>query len=178
MRFSNRFLQIAFVALLCLVVGGAVTTLQADKQPKMSRVYMFGFAGSFTDSLACLTEISKVDTAWFNDRKMLIDRALYSQQLQFFMEANGTNHAICSVIFDTSAKSLKKSWNKVKKRYQKAQGLTFKIIPLSDFQFKPEEYRAIYMDEIPEPEKKGKDGKESKESKESKKSKEKKSKKK
>jgi hypothetical protein len=115
----------------------------------MRRIYIFGFGASFTDSIACQTDIQVLDSAWIDpSHKFLIDRSLYSIQLQNHMEnVEHCKNAICTVFFDQNQRRLQRTWNKLKKRYSKADELLFSIVPENRFHFKAEEYRPIVMEE-------------------------------
>lgn len=118
--------------------------MAGSKTPVMKRVYMFGFAASFTDSVACQTAVQQVDSAWLDQHHFLVDRALYSLQLQFHMEhEENVNNPICTIFFDRNPKRLQRVWKKMSRRYQKAEGLRFRTIPAERFRFMAEEWKEI-----------------------------------
>ena len=131
-----------YLILLLLLVPLA---LWAEKAPRRQRVYMFGFAASFTDSIAYQTDVQRLDSAWVEGKSdYLVDRSLYSLQLQYFVEGQLKNtNSICAVFYHKNPRKLQKMWTKVKKRYEKAEGL--KLLPLakSDFIFRAEAYKPI-----------------------------------
>lgn len=141
----KRFAIILFIA--CFCVG--LSEVGAVRKPEIRRVYIFGFAASFTDSIASQTTIQQLDSAWLDlDHDFLVDRSLYSLQLQNHMEAvEGCKNSICTVFFGTNPRRLQRKWNKVKKRYENAEGLRFGILPEERFRFKVEEYHEIVMEE-------------------------------
>lgn len=124
---------------------------EAQKKPEMCKIYIFGFGASFTDSVACQTNIQQLDDAWIEPKhKFLVDRSLYSMQLQDFMgNYKAYDNAICTVFFSTSLRKLQRTWKKIKKRYEGVNHLRYMIIPEGEFAFKAEEYREITIgDEI------------------------------
>ncbi len=134
-------------ALLIAFVCVGFSDVQAQKKPRMQRVYMFGFAASFTDSICCLTDIQRIDSAWIEPtHKFLVDRSLYSLQLQNHMESvEGCKNAISSVFFTLKPNKLQRMWRKMRKRYERAEGLRFSVLPENRFRFAAEEYREIII---------------------------------
>jgi len=133
--------------LFAVLVALLPLTLDSAKKPEKKRVYMFGFAASFTDSLAFQTEIQAVDSVWLLPNGFLVDRALYSLQLQYYVEGKGSTNSTATVFFAEKAYKLKKVWEKVRKRYEKADGVSLTIVPQTDFQFRPEQYNEPTIDE-------------------------------
>ena len=129
-------LCIAAALMLCCL------PMYAEKGIKMRRVYVFGFAASFTDSVACQTTVQRLDSAWIDRYGFLIDRSLYSVQLQSYMEQQeGVKNPVCSFFFHKKQRKIKRLWAKVNKRYNAAQELIFHEVPLEKFQFTHEEFR-------------------------------------
>ena len=126
------------VALLCIVLSAS-----AAKKPEMTRIYMFGFAASFVDSVAYQTDIQQIDSAWLEPaHKFLVDRSLYSLQLQYYLESEeGRKNTICTVFFDKNPRKLLKRWSKVQRRYEKADGLKLMPLPAERFKFRAEEWK-------------------------------------
>ena len=117
---------------------------EKDKEVFLQPTALFGVGISFTDSVVYQTEVQELDTAWITKtHKFLMDRSLYSLQLQFWMEQQGVKNSICTVLFDKKKNRLQKKWNKISKRHQQNEAQRFKVVPLSDFRFKTEEYRPI-----------------------------------
>lgn len=141
----RRVLSLLFLA--CAL--GCLFEVHAKKKPEMRRIYIFGFGASFTDSVACQTDIQMLDSAWIEpSHKFLVDRSLYSLQLQNHMESvQQCKNAVCTVFFDQNRRRLQRTWNKLKKRYAKADGLLFSVVPEDRFHFKAEEYRPIVVEE-------------------------------
>ena len=143
----RRVVYALLIAVCCL----GVADVHAGRRPEMTRVYVFGFAASFTDSVACQTSIQQVDSAWLDEHQFLVDRSLYSLQLQYHMEsAENCKNSICTVFFDKSEKKLERTWRRVHRRYEKADGLSFRTLPSDRFHFLAEEYRPIVEEEVPD----------------------------
>lgn len=139
-------LMIALCSLVPLAM--AADEKDAGKEPQVQRVAMFGCAISFTDSLVCMTDIQTIDSAWIEPaHKFLVDRSLYSLQLQVYMEQQGHKNSICTIFYDKNPRKLQRTWRKVYKRSQKQKGLRYLNIPVSAFRLKSEEYRPIIMED-------------------------------
>lgn len=122
--------------------------VHAEQGVKMRSLYVFGFAASFTDSIACQTTIQRIDSAWIDKHGFLIDRSLYSLQLQYYMEhQEGVKNAVCSIFFSKKQRKMKRLWEKVNKRYNAAQELIFHEVADEKFHFKSEEYRPVTIEE-------------------------------
>ncbi|MCR5179764.1 MAG: hypothetical protein K6C30_00890 [Bacteroidaceae bacterium] len=142
----KRFITI----LLLMGLTGCLVQAYAEKEPEMKRVYIFGFAASFTDSTACQTVVQTLDSAWLDGHKFLVDRSLYGLQLQNHMEdARQTRNSICTIFFDTNPKRLQRQWRKVHKLYEKSPGLHFLVLDEEQFRFKAEEYKPIIIEDMP-----------------------------
>jgi len=114
----------------------------------MQRVAMFGYAISFKDSVVCQTDIQTIDSAWIEPaHKFLVDRSLYSLQLQMYMEQQGHKNAVCTIFFDKNPRKLQRMWRKVHKRSQKMDGLRYQALPVSAFRLKAEEYRPVIIED-------------------------------
>ncbi len=142
MRRVTTLLFIAFFSACQLSVW-------AEKKPEMCRIYIFGFAASFTDSIAAQTSIQTLDDAWIDpSHDFLVDRSLYSLQLQNHMQAEeGCKNAICSVFFSKNPRKLQRTWKKIRKRYEQAEGLQMRLLTEERFSFKAEEYHEITIGE-------------------------------
>ena len=136
---------------LCLFIMAAPLVAWAGTQPHAQRVYIFGFAASFTDSIAYQTDIQCIDSAWVEGKKeFLVDRSLYSLQLQYHVEGQLKNtNSICSVFYHKKLRKLQKIWSKVRKRYEKAEGLHLKTLSKKDFFFISEAYKPIINEDVP-----------------------------
>lgn len=151
---SSRLTGWALAAvLLCATLTAAAATnndkkVKVTEEPKMQRVYMLGFAISFKDSVACVTEIQPIDSAYLDAaHHFLLDRSLYSLQLQIHMERAGYKNAICNVFFDKKPMKLQRVLRKIHKRYERDASFHLKDLPVGEFRFKAEEYRPVLTEE-------------------------------
>ena len=87
---------------------------------KQQSVYMFGFATSFVDSLAFITDVQYIDSAYVDTKtKFLIGRNLYSVQLQDFLEKNeNCQHPVTSIFFGKKKEKVEKKMLSVRRRYE------------------------------------------------------------
>jgi len=81
---------------------------------------MFGFATSFVDSLAFITDVQYIDSAYVDTKtKFLIGRNLYSVQLQDFLEKNeNCNHPVTSIFFGKKKEKVEKKMLSVRRRFE------------------------------------------------------------
>lgn len=121
--------------ILCLCVLLSALCARAQHAPQVKPVYMFGFAASFTDSLAYVTDIQRVDSAYLYKNGFLADRPLYSQQLADKTEAMGHAHMTCTVFFSTKKAAVEKKYLKVKRRYGLQHGVVVTTLPGDEFRF-------------------------------------------
>ncbi len=127
---------ICLSALLAVTVG-----LQAEKKPKMQTVYVFGVSMSFTDPQVYLTDVIKLDSAYVMPNGFLVNRQMYSYQLQDYVDKLGqVKQSTNSVFFDVRKDKVMKKYNRVKRRFLEAKDVT--LVPLStdDFRFTAEEF--------------------------------------
>ena len=144
MKKDKGWLMWLLMALICV----ALPVSAAQKGPRVQRVYMFGFGASLTDSVACQTQVQAVDSAWLDAHDLLVDRSLYSIQLQFYVEQNeGVKNPICSVFFNKNERKVRKQWNKIKRRYEADPNVKLRQIAEDKFRFKAEEYRPVLVEE-------------------------------
>lgn len=146
LRYSFRRSVLLLLFLLPMAV-------MAVTKPHVQRVYMFGFAASFTDSIAYQTDVQVIDSAWVEGKHgFLLDRALYGLQLQYYVEGQLKNsNVITSIFYHKNPRKLQKLWNKVQKRYTKAEGLELRRLSKDQFFFSSEEYKPIINEEVTVP---------------------------
>ena len=104
---------------LTLVLTAFAVTAQA-KPIQPNHVYMFGFAGSFKDSVVYITEIEEVKGAWIDSKtKFLLNRDGYSYQLKEHMtDQYQQPERVCVVFYATSKKKIEKILKKLRKKYK------------------------------------------------------------
>ncbi|MCR4993859.1 MAG: hypothetical protein K6A32_00515 [Bacteroidales bacterium] len=149
MRLTENIRRLSLTLAFLLLAGAVATVDAASKEPRMTRVYMFGFSASLTDSTAFQTDIQTLDSAWIDpSHKFLIDRALYSLQLQYHVEVQEhRKNTVCTVFFGTNLRKVQRRWAKVRKRYENDPALRYQILPEERFRFKAEEYKPVIIGE-------------------------------
>lgn len=128
-----RLRQLLIVTTLlvgCVINGNA-------KGYRPAKIYMFGFAASFNDSIVYLTDIQTVNAYLVNNRtKFLANREDYSYQLRNYLQSNGLEaYPTCITMFAENEKDATKKYLKLKERYEKSKK-KYSIKSLKDSQFK------------------------------------------
>ena len=82
------------------------------------RMYMFGFAASFNDTIVHFTDIQAVDSVWIDEKsKFLSRRDYYSDMLRDYLDKQQMPNRTCIVIYDKKVSRLQKKYLKMKKLY-------------------------------------------------------------
>lgn len=104
-------------------------------------MYVLGYAASFTDSVAYITQIQLLDTVTIDAKtKFLMDRNLYSIQLQHHISETFHHEDIFTAIFYNTKKSkLDKKAAKIREKISKERYLR---ITDTDYRFHCEEWIA------------------------------------
>ena len=128
-----RLRQLLIVTALlvgCVINGNA-------KGYRPAKIFMFGFAASFNDSIVYLTDIQTVNAYLVNNRtKFLANREDYSYQLRNYLQSNGLEaYPTCITMFAENEKDATKKYLKLKERYEKSKK-KYSIKSLKDSQFK------------------------------------------
>ena len=130
-----------FSTLLATLV--CTLALQA-KGPQNSgeRIYIYGCAASFLDSVVYITDIQPVDSAVLSKKTgFLMGRQLYSEQLHTYLQQQeGMNQMTCAVYFDKKPGRIKKKYQKMLKDYQSQQHLSVKTLQKDAFAFTSAEW--------------------------------------
>ena len=118
-----------------LLVGCVINSNAKGYRP--AKIYMFGFAASFNDSIVYLTDIQTVNAYLVNNRtKFLANREDYSYQLRNYLQSNGLEaYPTCITMFAENEKDATKKYLKLKERYEKSKK-KYSIKSLKDSQFK------------------------------------------
>ena len=133
-----RLRQLLIVTALlvgCVINGNA-------KGYRPAKIYMFGFAASFNDSIVYLTDIQTVNAYLVNNRtKFLSNREDYSYQLRNYLQSNGLEaYPTCITMFAENEKDATKKYLKLKERYEKSKKkYSIKSLKDSQFQYTPVE---------------------------------------
>ena len=126
---------------LCLLLM-AVGTASARKQ-QVEKMYMFGMAAAFTDTIVHFTNIQAVDSVWIESKNnFLQDRDLYSLQLRNFLrDKQQSPNRTCIVFYSTKREKLEKKYQKMKRLYGKdkrgVEHFDVRYIMDTDFKFQP-----------------------------------------
>ena len=117
-------------------------SVSARKQP-VPKLYMFGVAASFTDTIVHFTSIQQIDSAWIDTKsKFLQDRQAYSYQLRDYLSQHEQmNHRTCMVFYAMKKEKLEKKYQKMRRLYGKdkhgVEHFDVRYIMDSDFKFQP-----------------------------------------
>ena len=131
-----------YVIAAALIIAAIIPTTTAAKGVVAEKVYMFGFAASFNDTIVHFTEIQPLDSAWIDSKtELLLGRNMYSNELRNYLASQDLPHRTCIVVYDQKLDKLQKRYLKMKKLYEggkkrKAHN-DIRTIALSTFQFKP-----------------------------------------
>ena len=133
---SNRFLRYALLAVVMLVASTATA-----KKVVVPKMYMFGFAASFNDTIIHFTNIQEVDSVWVDSKtEFLAGREQYSAQLQQYLNNQQMPNRTCIVIYDKKRKKAEKKYLKLRRLYvapKKGQPQRYEVRYIDDpFRFK------------------------------------------
>ncbi len=104
-----------------LLLLSALCLLPAAAKKEMKTTYMFGFAASFNDSTVYVTDIQKVDSAFFDSKtNFLVSRDNYSYQLRDYLAEQGYKNRTCFVTYANSKEKAEKKFNKLVNKYSRA----------------------------------------------------------
>lgn len=128
-------LRILLFAILAIAIG----SMHAKVKVKQTPLYIFGYALSPTDSTIYLTNIQRIDTAYMVKKtRMMIARAVYSQQLQQYLEESGNvRGSICTIFFNEKKDKLEKKRNRVSMRAQKEVDFQISFLNSLNMTFTP-----------------------------------------
>jgi hypothetical protein len=93
-------------------------SLTTAKVKVVPRMYMFGFAASFNDTIVHFTEIQAVDSVWYDTKnRFMLGREHYSQQLRNHLADRDMPARTSIVFFNKKPKRLQKKYQKMMKLY-------------------------------------------------------------
>ena len=101
-----------------IIVSAQFTSVQA-KNTTVPKMYMFGFAASFNDSIVHFTDIQTVDSVWIDQKtQFMLGRENYSYQLRDYLaDKLQMPHRTCVVIYNQDRQKLEKEFLKMKRIY-------------------------------------------------------------
>lgn len=110
MRYYKRLIMVALLTAMFTSVSAVVIRV-----PKM---YMFGFAASFNDSIVHFTSIQTVDSVCIDHKtKLMTGRENYSYQLRDYLATQNMPHRTCVVFYNQDRKKIEKQYLKMKRIY-------------------------------------------------------------
>ena len=140
-------------AFLFILLSVALSNARAY-EPLQRKVYMFGFAASFTDSVAYITDVQAVDMAYVHYNGFLADRPLYSAQLNVFLQSHlKQKDMTCVIYYDKSKSKVEKKYLKVRKKYREKHNIIPTPLGRDQFTFKREEWVDPAVTEMPDEQK-------------------------
>ena len=111
--------------LICLLGMMQLSAIAAPKEKKLKaeepkRVYMYGVAINFNDSIVHLTDVQHLDSVIINIDGALQNYSSYSQQLKVYLESTlGENNQTCAVIYSDK----KRNWKSVLSKHERGINL-------------------------------------------------------
>lgn len=125
--------------LACLL---GLVGMSLSAKVERTTVYIFGFSASFTDSVAYITDVQQLDSAYIETKyDFLMDRVVYSDQLQTYLEAvKQMPNSTCTVFFHTKKNKLMEEYNKIRKRYSGDESVMLKELTDGGFKFQSPVY--------------------------------------
>ena len=130
-----------FLATILTVVALGLATTACAKKVAVPKMYMFGFAAAFTDSIVHFTDIQEVDSVWIDSKTtFMLGRESYTFQLRNYLaEKIQMPHRTCVVIYSQKKKKIEKKFAKMLKLYtapkKGAQRFDVRRIERADFNF-------------------------------------------
>ena len=102
-----------------LAVAMLGTSTASARKVKVPKMYMFGFAAAFTDTIVHFTPLQEVDSVWIESKNNFLQkREAYSYQLRSYLSENEQlPQRTCIVVYAQDLKKLKKKYQKMKKLY-------------------------------------------------------------
>jgi len=139
-----------YMMLAVLFIASAHSMSLTAKNITVPKMYMFGFAASFNDSIVHFTEIQTIDSVWIDQKThFLAGRENYSYQLRDFLaDKLQMPHRTCVVVYNQDRLKLEKEYLKMKRIYttgkkkvkkkdqDKVQSHNdLRLLPSADFKF-------------------------------------------
>lgn len=107
------------LVVIMTVVTVSIATTASAKKMAVPKMYMFGFAASFNDSIVHFTDIQEVDSVWIDSKtQFLLSRESYSYQLRDYLaDKHQMPFRTCIVVFNQKRSKLEKKYAKMLKLY-------------------------------------------------------------
>ena len=147
-----------FIVFIGLLLVASMPLDAKTRRVGQKPVYMIGVGISLVDSMVFITDMMQVDSVTLEKKtNFLMDRQLYSFQLQRYLEQNYKGGPyVPSVFFGTKRKKMERQYLSLHKRYVNRKDLRMMLVDQGQFRFKPEEYVEQELVEIEKPKKKDK----------------------
>lgn len=121
------------ILVLCGALVACVALSSFSLKGKEKKVYLFGMAASFNDSVAYCTTVQVVDSVELV-KGLLPQREAYAYQMKSFIEAvMGKENFTCMIYFSENKAKLEKEAAKVMNKYTKSN--TLKALADEEFAF-------------------------------------------
>ena len=129
----NKRLSILVLAL------SFMTFASAQKYRPVDKLYAFGIAASFNDSVVYITDIQEVDSAWmYSKSKFLVSRNNYSNQLKDYLaNKKHEENRTCITCYAYDRKTIEKKYIKMKDKYTKKDDFDVRYLTSEDFRYLP-----------------------------------------
>lgn len=131
-----------YIITIAVMMATLLPTTASAQNVVTPKLYMFGFAASFNDTIVHFTDIQTLDSVWVNKKtNFLLARDVYSNMLRNYLATQQQPYRTCVVFYDRKLKKLQKKYLKMKKLYEGSKRSKVKnnndirIIPTSDFKF-------------------------------------------
>lgn len=110
---------VKYFMLIALFIASAHAMSLTAKNITVPKMYMFGFAASFNDSIVHFTDIQTLDNVWIDQKThFLLGRENFSYQLRDFLaDKMLMPHRTCVVIYNQDRQKLEKEYLKMKRIY-------------------------------------------------------------
>lgn len=125
----RKILFVTIALSLCLVMGAK------KKDNSNVTVYMYGLSASFNDSIVYLTDVQKVDSAYFIEGKFLGGLREYTGQMNIYFTEKDGERRTNTVFFKRTRKDAEKAYVKLRKRYTN-DAIDLRPLPSTEFAFK------------------------------------------
>ena len=127
--------------MLIAVMALGMSLQTSAKKVQVPKMYIFGFAASFNDTIVHFTNVQEIDSAWIETKgNFLQGRNLYSLELRNHLKYKGIENRTCIVVANKKRSKLEKQYLKMRKLYTQSkdgkQHYDIRYIDNQDFQFR------------------------------------------
>lgn len=132
-----KHMKVVLAAMLMLTAMSSFSkSKKSENKNEDKKVYAFGLAASFVDTVVYHTNIHLLDSVSLDSKGFLPTREMYSYELKEFTEKEyGQKNSTCMIYFNTKKVKLEKEYNKLLNRYKKNKDVVVKEIPADKFHF-------------------------------------------